>query len=192
MSRQLTTRRKVLISAGSVITGGTAIATLTNDANAQLSTSINGLSVPDKSIETSTAIETITLSVDASYSYDTSIVPDRLQLRLQAKTGSEWVQIDAVNATIDGQSHSSSVTLEGSLLSLNGLETIVPTERGTTNTESIDVRLTLTARYDGSNIGTANASETVTIEATKEDIQIGMSIGGDGSISISTETATQE
>jgi len=185
------TRRQLIVSAGTLITGGAVATTLTNDANAQLSTEINGLELPDASIETNTPVESITLSVDASYQYDTSIVPDRLQLRLEAKTTDEWQQIDAVNATVDGSSHSSSTTLNGSLSSLSGLETIVPSERGTTNTESIEVRLTLTARYDGREIGTANASETVEIQATREDITIGMSVGGSGSLEVTTETPTE-
>lgn len=190
MSRHLT-KRKLLASAGTLIAGGSAVALSTQEAQGQLDTSINGLNIADESIESSTPVETLALSVDASYHYETSIVPDRLQLRLQAKTDNEWVQIDAVNATIDGQSHSTSTTLEGSLNSLSGLETIVPSERGATNTESIEVRLTLTARYDGREIGKANASETVEIQATREDITIGLSVGGSGSVGVTTETPTE-
>jgi hypothetical protein len=191
MSRHEITRRKVIASAGTLVAGGTALAIATQETDAQLSTDFNGLEIPDRDIESSTPIETLDLSVDASYQYETSIVPDRLQLRLQAKTGSEWRQIDAINATVDGTSYSSSTTLEGSLLTLDGLETIVPSERGATNTESIEVRLTLTARYDGREIGKANASETVEIQATREDITIGLSVGGSGSVGVTTETPTE-
>lgn len=189
MSRQIS-RRKVLASAGTLVAGGTAAGIATQGANAQLDTSINGLSVPNESIETNTPIKTLTLSVDASYSYETSVVPDSLVLRLQAKTGSEYRQIDATEPPVDGTSDSSSVALNGSLLTLSGLETIVPSERGTTNTESLDVRLVLTARYDGREIGSANTSETVEIAATRSSVSIGMSIGGSGDISAVTETPT--
>jgi len=184
-------RRQLLVSTSSLLAGGIAVALSTQDTKAQLDTSIDGLEIPNKTVETETGIKTVKLKVDANYSYATSEAPDRLVLRLEAQTGDKWTQIDAVGAAIDGASHTNTIPLGGSLMVLDGLNTLVPEERGTTNTESIDVRLVLTATHGGKEIGTTKTTQTVELTATKSELGISMQLGGVGEVSVETETPTE-
>ena len=185
------TRRQLIASTGTVISGGLVATLFTTNSNAQTDVQLNGLSVQSAST-TADRIEDVLLSVDASYTYDAGVNPTRVILRLEAKTNNSWMQIDATEPDTVSQSQSETIQLKGSLLKLESLDAdkLVPTERGSTNSMSIDVRLTLEIQHDGDSIGTANSEDSTSINITREEIQIGMSVGGDGSIIISTETPT--
>jgi hypothetical protein len=183
-------RRQLLASAGAFISGGIAVGFATQESSAQLDTSIQGLSVPDKSIKTNTGIKRLRLKVDANYSYDTTVTPDRLVLRLEAKTRDKWTQIDAVGATIEGNSYTNTIPLAGSLTVLDGLDSMLPDTVGKSNTESIDLRLVLTARHNGKQIGKTKTTDTVELTATKSSASIDLGLGGSGTIETETETPT--
>lgn len=184
------TRRQLIASAG-VLLGGGAVATLaTDNAQAQTDTEINGLQVPDESVETDTPISTIALSVDASYQWESSVTPTRAILRLEATTTENYRQIDATTLPLE-QSNSGSTTLEGSLSNLSGLDDLVPETKGAENTQDISIKITLELLHNGREIGRANAEETTTLKVSQSTVEVSASLGGSGNLEVTTETATE-
>jgi plastocyanin domain-containing protein len=127
------------------------------------------------------------LKVSGSWSYETSVSPDRIVLRLEAKQPSgEFTQIAATDYS-NGltESHSETFNLTGNLLDTNLTATEFSLDStGDSVSRDIDVRLTLEVSHDGDTIDTHTVEDSATITVTKEQATVESSIDADGTITV--------
>jgi len=183
------TRRQIIASAGTLITGGIATSIATQPTTGQTSVSVNGLSVPDASTQAS-SLSDIGLAIDGDYQYSTNQEPSRIVIRLSASRNNGYRQIDALEPTPNSPSDSGGYELSGSLLNLQSLQSgeLVPSNPGETNSYTIDIRVAMEITHPNGQTAQATAEETVTIDVTKSEVTISASIGGSGQIQFETPT----
>lgn len=180
-------RRTPITSLAGLLVGGTATAIVTESTQAQSTLAVNSLNVSGAETTTDT-IQDIQLTVDTTYTYETTITPTRGTLRLEANHANGFTQVSAESLDNLSKDKEETITLSGSLLTLEGLNTdSVPDERGATNTFDIEIRVMLELYDNGEIIAETRRTDTATISISKTDIQVESAIGGEGTITIQTE-----
>lgn len=177
------TRRTLLATAGAVVSGGIVTSQITQDAQAQVS--VDGFNLNDETIETTNEITSVELEANGSFSHTTNADPTRIVIRLEAATGNNTLtQVGAMEPDVTASNY----TVSGSLDSLEGMDTLLPTEpTGETNTQ-ITARVSLEVYVDGEEVTTASSQDTVTLTVTHGSVALDSSIDGQGGLIVDTAT----
>lgn len=177
-------RRELLASLGTVATGGIVLTQMTNPANAQVT--IDGLSVADETVETTTDISSVDLEVNGQVDYTTNSDPTRIVIRLEAAPhDGDYTQITATE--ID--TTSSDYTVSGGLEDVIDMDNIMPSDPGGENNITLDFRVGLEVYVDGSEVASATSTDTATLTVQHGSVSVEASIGGDGGIMVETATS---
>lgn len=182
-------RRTILTALSGITLGATGLAFTTRESEA-MQVDINGLNVGDTDRDVANPVAAVQLSVDGSYQYETSVTPTRLVLRLEVKPPSGgWSQIDAFAIRNNlPESKTDNYTLEGNILKHPAFDAsaFTPANRGESKQVDITARVRMSVSNEGKNLGEKRATDSASIVVTKTAASVEMSLGGDGSVGITT------
>lgn len=175
--------------AGLTAVGSTGIYLTSDDAGAQAEASSGDLTVPDVSTASEgDSIEDVTLSVDASWSYESSHIPDEWRLSLLiGDQESTLASIDTVEETdVTLTSDEGTATLSGSVLSTwHYSYADFEAGEGSEVSQSVWVGLRFEVLKDMDTIAEAQVVEPVQVSVDGAALEASASVGGEGNISVS-------
>ena len=183
-------RRKFIAVLGTATATGSTALYLGTRPSEGASAELGSLDVPD--IDTSTSgdsIESITLTVDSNYEYDSSHNPDSWTLELLVGDNEDTMQpIDSVTETESLlQSDSGTETLSGSITSTYHFSTMdfEPSNGGEVSRPVwVALRFQLTA--NGEIVAEETITENVSVTVDGASLEASASVGGSGEIQIET------
>jgi hypothetical protein len=182
-------RRAFVAGGAATLFGSTAYAISTGSSEAS-ETTLGELHVPDVSTKTGgDSIQSVNISVDASWSYDTNVNPDKWTLELLIGDNDSTLEpIDSVEQTENLlQTDSGTETLSGSVTSEWHFSnsSFEPVDNGTKDTV-VYVGLSFKLHQGGDVIAESELVEPVTVSVDGQELTASASLGGSGEISIST------
>jgi len=175
-------RRRVLATGAALTTGGIALAINPDQSKAQATTSIDGLSIPDKEVQ-SDNFQDVTLAVDASWSFTCDYNVDRTELILAVGQTEGKYPVDRVETTESlGQSANGTTSLKGSIVETPAFSieqfNLDDGESGI----RMAVKLFFRVYKDGEKLVETTASEDVTITVIGGEISAEATVGGSGEV----------
>ena len=179
-------RRQALTATGATVLGATGIVINSRQASGS-SVELDTLNVEDVAHNTDgEEIESIDLTVDARYEYETNRSVDRFEIDLLIGDASSTLMvIDTVEKEDIGQSGDGVETLSNSLTSTYhySTESFEPngdTTRNTTVWVGLEFRL-----YSGDEVvESAKLTDTATVSVDGSELEVSVSLGGVGSIDV--------
>ena len=163
MRRHLTTRRKVVLATGALAIGGTSVFGSQNTAAVEVDA--GEFKIEDQ--EYHSTVESVEISVDTAVSYESSIVPDSIELSLMAgrdgydrtEVGSESIEIDT-DATGTKETTIKGNVLESASVSTGDFELLTGQSQ-----RHVDLAFELVVELlkDGESLASQRLSETATV-----------------------------
>lgn len=183
-------RRRVLAVLGTATAVGSTATYLSVGQSEGATAELGSLDVPD--VETSTSgdsIESITLTVDSSYEYDSSHNPDSWTLELLVGDNEDTMQpIDSVTETDSLlQSDSGTETLSGAITSTYHFSTMdfEPSNGGEVS-RPVWIGLRFELEANGEIVAEETITENVSVTVDGAALEASASLGGEGEITVST------
>lgn len=183
-------RRKFVAAATATTIGSTALYIGTRPSSGQTDVTLGELTVPDVSTATSgKSIESITLTVDTSYEYQSSHNPDSWTLELLIGDSEGTMQpIDSVTKTESLlQTDSGTETLSGSLAGTYHYATtdFEPSNGGEVSKSVwIGIRFALSANNE--TVADETIAKAVSVTVDGATLEASASLGGSGEITVTT------
>lgn len=184
------TRRQALSLASGIVLGGTGISLLSQESEA-MDVGIDGLGVADTNREAANPVAAVQLSVSGEYSYETSVDPSRVVLRLEVEHSGEWAQVDALAVRENlPRSQRSEYSLSGNILKHRKLtpSDFTPSNRGESKSIDVGVRVKMSVSSVDGKIGEEVVRDSASIRVTKTAAEVSMQVGGSGEVGITTES----
>lgn len=182
------TRRNAIIGIGSVATGSIATSVFSQNTKAA-SVEISDLNVENTNKEISSPVNRVNLIVNGTYSYDTSIIPDTVILRLEATDTNEYTQLDATKITNNlAESYTGEYNLKGNILDIPtiGHDDVNPINIGDTKSLSLDARVSMTVKNNGRDIHHTEITDSFKSEINKTTATVTSEINGTGNVEVIT------
>jgi len=184
------TRRRAVIGGASLFASGTvALVVGPKHTQANASVTLGKLEIPDKSKKVNDPVSKVRIAVDGQYEYQADVAPDKIVVRLEGTSRSEWTQLGAWDKRSPlKETGKGDFTINGNLLDLPGVTAtgLSPSEPGKTKRKTVDLRLKMQV-YDDKNgkLNTKTVSDTATIAVTKAEPGAKIELGGVGEITVS-------
>lgn len=182
------TRREIgAVGIGTVL----GISGLTLTSGNSSAAEIDGeFTIPEVNEEITKPVNSLRLSVEGTFSWDSDSTPTRAVLRLEVGRSGSFEQLEAESYSNSlERTHEQSFTFEDTNLldheriSASGVS---PTSAGETTSLTITARLMLEVMKDGQELESATLEETVPIEITKTNGQTEIKMGATGDIEVGT------
>jgi len=182
-------RRTALGGIATTLVGGTAVYTLSDESKGT-QVSVDELSIPSENAKLVNPLDTLTITVDGSYQLESDVQPTKVVLRLEAKksTVDNYTQLTVTETQADlSKEMTNDFSLNANLLNLPNVNApdLSPQEIGNTESLSLDFRLKLEVRNDGSVVDTHSVKESSTVEITKKEPGMKATIDAQGNITAS-------
>lgn len=183
-------RRQLIATTAGILGGTTLLATTSNHTKAHTGR-VNTLTVPDVTATThGAAIDTVTLTVDATYSYDSTHNIDRYTLTLLSGDRESTIQPIATSEHTDGdfgQSGSGTETLSGDILSTyhysrSDFEPV----NGQEVSHAVWAGIQLQVWVNGDRVVDELATDACRVTVDGAELEVSGQVGGDGEIVIET------
>lgn len=182
-------RRQLVVGFSSVFVGGSALFTYaTQKTKAAEVDSVFNVSNANKDV--SSPVQRVDLVANGTFKYETSIVPDSIILRLEAKRGTNYQQLAATK--IDSnltEVYTDTFELTGNLLDLELVshDDINPADVGNTKELMLDARVLMQVKNNNRTIHEDEASSSFQVQINKTAAQVSSTINSTGDVSVVTE-----
>lgn len=183
------TRRQVgAASIGSVIGLGAVVSIGTDTTAAEVT---GEFTIPEIDKEIQDPVNSVSMDVEGSCSWDADTLPSMVVLRLEAaRDSTDYEQLDSkmfqsdLSAVQEQEFTFSDVNLldHSSISAVN----FSPTEVDSTKSLTLHTKLTMEVRHDGQVTAQANVEESTPVEITKTRGGVTIEMGATGEISIGT------
>lgn len=182
-----TSRRNVLISTGTLLAGGGAVALIgSQESSAQINA--DSLDIPNSEHSSKAGtVEDVTLSLSGNYNFRVENADEFVISLWVAKGDTDYQSLDRLEDTALSNQMGSTYELSGSILGHDDWgQSDFTADPEQTITREVPVRAKLEVFNAGEVVTTATAETVATIEVTNTTIKAVGSLSGDGSVEFET------
>lgn len=180
-----TTKRRFLLGAGTLATGGIALAHSSDNARAEVT--MDKLTVPDDSVVTTSDIQDVLLEVTGTWDYSGNITPDRWECTLKAGNAPDTTHPLATVSEADiGKEGSGGFTLTGSLLDSPhyDMSNFALARAGNEKSTPFVAEIKFKVFKDRDVVAQASATDSARITVTREQVRVDANISAEGGVTV--------
>lgn len=159
----------------------TAISTERTTAQVEFGT----LDISDRSVEQTSEIQDVQISVNANWKFDASKSPDARSLQLHVGKGGNFTQIVEERLAPRTNADSGTETLTGSIIDTPHFAIDNFRVDSGEKSETIDVKLVFELEMDGEVVESTSVTDTATLTVKPGSIDASVNVKGTGEIQIS-------